>query len=138
MSELVSGIPTANAVLNFLSAVFISMGLYFIKRGQRESHMRCMVTALGFSILFLVLYAVRYAVAGPTPYLGPAKSLYLLVLWTHTPLAALTPVLVIITLRRALGGDFVRHKKIARVTFPIWLYVSVTGLVIYGMLHYLR
>lgn len=133
-----SWIPTANAVLNFLSAVFISVGLYFITHGQKDRHMRCMLTAFGFSILFLVLYVIRYALAGPTPYLGPAKSLYLFVLWTHTPLAAITPVLVIVTLRRALKSDFVRHTRIARITFPIWLYVSVTGLVIYGMLHYLR
>ncbi len=138
MSELVSWIPTANAALNFLSAVFISVGLYFIKHGQKDRHMRCMLTAFGFSMLFLVLYVIRYALTGPTPYLGPDKPLYLLILWTHTSLAAITPVLVIVTLRRALKSDFVRHKKIARITFPIWLYVSVTGLVIYGMLHSLR
>lgn len=138
MSELVSWIPTANAALNFLSAVFISVGLYFIKHGQKDRHMRCMLTAFGFSILFLALYVVRYALTGPTPYAGPARPLYLFILWTHTPLAAITPVLVIVTLRRALRGDFSRHKKIARVTFPIWMYVSATGLVIYGMLHYLR
>jgi uncharacterized membrane protein YozB (DUF420 family) len=131
-------IPTANAALNFLSAVSISLGLFFIKRGQKENHMRCMVAAFGFSVLFLVLYLIRYALTGSTPYTGPFRSFYLLVLWTHMPLAAITPVLVTVTLRRALKGDFVRHKKLARVTFPIWMYVSVTGLMIYGMLHYLR
>ncbi len=138
MNDAIAWIPTANAVLNLLSALAISAGLFFIKRGQRDYHKRCMVTALGFSVLFLVLYIMRYALTGPTPYLGPAKPLYLLVLWTHTPLAAVTPILVIIALRRALRGDFAHHKKIARITFPIWLYVSVTGLVIYGMLHYVR
>lgn len=133
--NLIEWIPTANAALNFLSAVSISLGLYFIKHRQREYHMRCMLTAFGFSILFLVLYVIRYALTGPTPYVGPAKPLYLLILWTHTPLAAITPALAIITLRRAIRGDFARHKKIARVTFPIWMYVSVTGLVIYAMLH---
>ncbi len=131
-------IPTANAALNFLSAILILLGLYFIKCGQREYHKKCMVTAFGFSVLFLVLYIIRYASTGPTPYTGPARSLYLSVLWTHTPLAALTPIFVLVTLRRALRGDFVQHKKIARLTFPIWLYVSVTGLVIYIMLHYVR
>ncbi len=131
-------IPTANAALNFLSAVLLSLGLYFIKRGQQESHRRCMVTAFGLSVLFLVLYVIRYALTGPTPYTGPARSLYFFILWTHTPLAAITPILVLITLRRALRADFAQHKKIARITFPIWLYVSVTGLIIYGTLHYVR
>lgn len=131
-------IPTANAALNFLSALLVLAGLYFIKRGQRESHRKCMVTAFALSVLFLVLYLIRYATTGPTPYTGPARPLYLFILWTHTPLAALTPIFVIVTLRRALRGDFAQHKKIARMTFPIWLYVSVTGLIIYGMLHYLR
>ncbi len=133
---MVELIPTANAVLNLSSALLIVLGLYFIKHGQQRYHKRCMVAAFVLSALFLVLYLIRYASSGPTPYLGPAKSLYLLILWTHTPLAALTPVLVIITMRRALRGDFAQHKKIARVTFPIWLYVSVTGLIIYVMLHY--
>ncbi len=130
-------IPTANAALNFFSAVLISLGLYFIKRGQRERHQWCMVAAFGVSALFLVLYVIRYALTGPTPYTGPARPLYFFILWTHTPLAAITPILVLITLRRALRADFAQHKRIARITFPIWLYVSVTGLIIYGMLHYL-
>lgn len=136
--DWLSAIPTANAALNVLSAVSLSLGFYFIKTGRKDYHMRCMLTALGFSILFLILYVIRYALTGPTPYTGPFKPLYLAILWTHTPLAALTPVLAIITLRRALRAEFAQHKKIARVTFPIWIYVSVTGLIIYGMLHYLK
>jgi uncharacterized membrane protein YozB (DUF420 family) len=136
--NIIELIPSANAALNLLSAVFISLGLYFIKRGQREDHRRCMVTAFGLSVLFLVLYVIRYALTGPTPYTGPARPLYFFILWTHTPLAAITPILVLITLRRALREDFAHHKQIARVAFPIWLYVSVTGLIIYGMLHYLQ
>ncbi len=136
--NVIEWIPTANAALNLLSAVSLVAGLYWIKRRQREHHMRCMLTAFGFSILFLVLYVIRYALTGPTAYTGPARPLYLVILWTHTPLAAITPLLALITLRRALRGDFDRHKKIARITFPIWIYVSVTGLVIYGMLHYVR
>lgn len=88
--KIVELIPTANAALNFLSALLILLGFYFIKRGQREYHRRCMVTAFGLSVLFLVLYLVRYALTGPTPYTGPARPLYLFILWTHTPLAALT------------------------------------------------
>lgn len=132
---MIEWIPPANAVLNLSSSIFILAGFYFIKRGQREHHKRCMVTAFVLSVLFLVLYLIRYALTGPTPYTGPARPLYFFILWTHTPLAALMPVLVIITVRRALQGNFAQHKKIARVTFPLWLYVSVTGLIIYAMLH---
>lgn len=135
--NIIELIPTANAALNLMSTVLISFGLYFIKRGQRERHQWCMVAAFGVSALFLVLYVIRYALTGPTPYTGPARPLYFFILWTHTPLAAITPILVLITLRRALRADFAQHKRIARITFPIWLYVSVTGLIIYGMLHYL-
>lgn len=131
-------IPTANAVLNLSSAVLILVGFYFIKRDQREHHKQCMVTAFALSVLFLILYLIRYALTGPTPYTGPARPLYFFILWTHTPMAALTPILVIITVRRALRGDFAQHRKIARITFPLWLYVSVTGLIIYAMLHYVR
>ncbi|MCS7198494.1 MAG: DUF420 domain-containing protein [Candidatus Bipolaricaulota bacterium] len=133
---MIEWIPTANALLNLSSTVLIVAGLVLIKRGQPKLHQRCMVMAFGLSALFLVLYLIRYAFTGPTPYTGPARPFYLLVLWTHTPLAALTPVLVIITLWRALRGDFAHHRKIARVTVPIWLYVAVTGLIVYVLLHY--
>lgn len=131
-------IPTANALLNFLSAIFLSAGLFYIKHGRKKDHQRCMVTAFALSVLFLVLYVIRYAMTGPTPYTGPFRPIYLLILGTHIPLAAVTPVLALITISRALRGDFIRHKKIARITFPIWMYVSITGLIVYGMLRYLR
>jgi uncharacterized membrane protein YozB (DUF420 family) len=131
-------VPTANAVLNFASALFLWVGLFFIKQGRKKEHQRCMLTALGLSILFLILYVLRYAMTGPTPYSGPFRPLYFSILWTHTPLAAITPILALLTIRRALRGDFIQHKKIARMTFPIWMYVSITGLMIYGMLHYWR
>ncbi len=138
MTTWVEWIPTANALLNFLSFLSLTAGLFFIKRGQRSAHQRCMLVAFGFSILFLILYVTRYAIAGSTPYTGPFRPLYFFILGTHTPLAAITPVLALITLSRALKGDFSRHKKIARLTFPIWIYVSLTGLIVYGMLHYLH
>ncbi len=136
--SLLELIPTANAALNTLSLLALSLGLYFIKRGQRALHRYAMLTAFMFSVLFLALYLVRYALSGPTLYTGPLRDLYLFVLWTHTPLAASTPILAILTLRRALRADFLQHKKLARLTFPIWIYVSVTGLLIYVMLHYLK
>ncbi|MCI2429308.1 DUF420 domain-containing protein [Candidatus Acetothermia bacterium] len=136
--NLIELIPTANATLNLLSLISLSWGFYFIRHGQRESHQRAMLTAFAFSVLFLVLYLIRWSQTGPTPYLGPFRPLYLLILWTHTPLAALTPFLAVVTLRSALRKDFAQHKRLARVTFPVWIYVSLTGLIIYGMLHYLR
>ncbi|MCS6936601.1 MAG: DUF420 domain-containing protein [Candidatus Bipolaricaulota bacterium] len=136
--QLIEWIPTANATLNLLSLLALSAGLYFIKHGRRDLHQRAMLTAFALSVLFLVLYLIRWSQTGPTPYLGPFRPLYFAILWTHTPLAALTPVLAILTLRRALRQEFAQHKRLARVTFPIWIYVSLTGLIIYGMLHYLR
>src|SRR5258708_10362574 len=126
-----------NACLNALSAILLVTGYSFIRRGNRNAHRFCMVTAFVISIIFLISYLIHHALAGIVYYPGHGASriFYLVVLWTHTPLAALVPVLAIITLRRALKGDFEKHRKIARVTFPIWLYRSVTGVVVYFMLY---
>ena len=96
-----------------------------------------MVSAFAVSIVFLVSYLVHHALAGIVYFQGhgPVRALYLAILWTHTPLAACVPVLAVLTLRQALKGNFTKHKKIARITFPIWLYVSVTGVVVYFMLY---
>ena len=109
----------------------------FIRRGNKNAHRLCMVSAFGVSVVFLVSYLVHHALAGIIYYQGQGwvRSLYLFILTTHTILAVLVPVLAIVTLRRALRGDFQKHKKIARVTYPIWLYVSVTGVVVYFMLY---
>lgn len=130
-------LPTLNACLNGLSAVLLLTGYTFIRMGNRAAHRFCMVSAFTVSILFLVSYLVHHALAGIFYYQGQgwARTLYLVILTTHTFLAVLVPVLAVLTLRRALKGDFVRHKKIARITFPIWLYVSVTGVVVYLMLY---
>ncbi len=126
-----------NACLNALSTVLLLTGYYFIRRGNREAHRACMGSAFLVSIVFLVSYLVHHALAGIVYYQGQGFSriLYFIVLWTHTPLAALVPVLAIITILRARRGDFVNHKKIARITLPIWLYVSVTGVLVYFMLY---
>ena len=130
-------LPTLNACLNFLSAVLLITGYSFIRRGDRKAHRFCMVTALGVSVVFLVSYLYHHYKVGIVFYQGHGFSrvFYFVILWTHTPLAALVPVLAILTLRQALKGNFVKHKYLAHWTFPIWLYVSVTGVLVYFMLY---
>jgi len=130
-------LPTLNACLNFLSAILLITGYSFIRHGNRNAHRLCMVTAFGVSVVFLVSYLYHHYKVGIIFYQGQGLSrvFYFVVLWTHTPLAALVPVLAILTLRQALKGNFVKHKSLAHWTFPIWLYVSVTGVVVYFMLY---
>lgn len=111
--------------------------LVLIKRGHREAHKRVMLVAFTVSSLFLISYLIYHAQVGSVhyPHTGPLRTIYLTILTTHTILAATVPVLAIITLRRGLKGAIVRHKAIAKWTLPIWLYVSVTGVVVYLMLY---
>jgi uncharacterized membrane protein YozB (DUF420 family) len=130
-------LPMINACLNGLSTLLLLTGYVFIRRGNRAAHRICMVSAFMVSIVFLVSYLVHHALVGVVYYPGhgAARYFYLTVLFTHTPLAMLVPVLAVITLLRARRGDFVKHKQIARITLPIWLYVSVTGVLVYFMLY---
>jgi uncharacterized membrane protein YozB (DUF420 family) len=132
-------LPTVNATLNALSAGFLVLGWRFIKLGDRESHRRCMLGATAVSVAFLVSYIVYHLKAGTTrfPDVGVVRGIYLGILGTHTVLAAIVPVMVMFTLAPALSKRFDRHRRIARFTLPIWLYVSVTGVVIYLMLYHL-
>lgn len=133
----VHSLPALNAFLNGTAAVLLSIGFLFIKQGRREAHQRTMVAAFGVSVLFLLSYLVYHAQVGSVryPHTGMLRTVYLTILATHTVLAATVPFLAVITLRRARKGLFARHKKIARWTLPIWLYVSVTGVVVYLMLY---
>ncbi|HVZ79355.1 MAG TPA: DUF420 domain-containing protein [bacterium] len=133
----VNDLPALNAGLNGTSAFLLLAGYTFIRRGNRSAHRFCMVTAFSVSVVFLASYLIHHALAGIVYYPGHgwSRTLYLWVLGTHTVLAVLVPFLAIATLRRALQGDFARHRKIARITFPIWLYVSVTGVLVYFMLY---
>jgi uncharacterized membrane protein YozB (DUF420 family) len=130
-------LPAVNATLNGTAAVLLLTGYTLIRRKQIQAHKRVMLTAFGVSIAFLICYLVYHAQVGSVHYpkTGPIRVVYYTILITHTTLALTVPVLAIITLRRGLGGDFVRHRKIARWTFPIWLYVSVTGVIVYLMLY---
>ncbi|HXA64485.1 MAG TPA: DUF420 domain-containing protein [Bryobacteraceae bacterium] len=130
-------LPTVNATLNATAAILLLTGYSLIRRRRIQAHKRVMLAAFGVSIAFLICYVVYHAQVGSVPYqkTGFLRTIYFSILITHTTLAATVPVLAIITLRRALRGDFVSHRKIARWTFPIWLYVSVTGVIVYLMLY---
>jgi uncharacterized membrane protein YozB (DUF420 family) len=132
-------LPAVNATLNGTAAVLLGTGYSLIRQGRRDAHRLVMISAFTVSIVFLISYLVYhfYSKFGSVHYAhtGPIRIVYFTILISHTLLAAAVPVLAIITLRRALKGDFVRHKRIAKWTFPIWMYVSVTGVVVYVMLY---
>ena len=130
-------LATLNASLNAAALVFLSAGYVFIRRKDVARHRLCMVTAFGISCVFLVSYLIHHARVGSVTYAGPPslRPLYLAVLVPHVIFAAAVPVLAVLTIRLALKGDFVRHRRIARITWPIWIYVSVTGVVIWWMLY---
>ena len=131
--------PALNAFLNGSSAVLIGTGYYFIKSGRRNAHKRMMIAAFVTSTLFLISYLYYHLVlrAGVTHFQGQGiwRPVYFSILISHTFLAAVVVPFILITLYRALSGKFARHRAIARYTFPIWMYVSVTGVVIYVMLY---
>jgi uncharacterized membrane protein YozB (DUF420 family) len=133
----VQDLPALNATLNATAAVLLVLAYIFIRQRRIQAHRRTMLTAFAVSCAFLVSYLVYHAQIGSRrfPGTGALRSIYLTILFTHTVLAAAVPVLAIITLRRALAGNFARHRAIARWTLPIWLYVSVTGVVVYWMLY---
>ena len=134
-------LPRVNAILNATAAVLLVRGYFLIRAGKRDQHKKTMIAAFSVSVVFLISYLVHHAISGIILYTktGFIRYVYFAILYTHTPLAAAVPVLAIITLRRALKaektGDFSRHRRIARWTLPIWLYVSITGVVVYLMLY---
>ena len=133
----VNDLPALNAALNAVAAVLLVIAFQLIRSGKKQAHKRVMQAAFTVSVLFLISYLVYHSLAGVVYYAktGFIRVIYLTILTTHTILAAAVPVLAIITLRRGLKGNFPRHRAIARWTFPIWLYVSVTGVVVYLMLY---
>jgi putative membrane protein len=131
-------LPTLNAILNATSGLFLLAGYLFIRRKNINAHRTCMVLALIASILFLTSYLIYHYNVGSTRFLGPdwARTLYLVVLIPHTILATLMVPFIITTVVRAFRGQFDKHRKVARLTFPVWLYVSVTGVIVYFMLYH--
>ena len=140
MNLTLADLPTLNAALNATSAVLLMLGWGLILRRRIDAHRRAMLSAFGCSIVFLVSYLVYHFQVGSVRFqgTGTVRTVYFAVLLTHTVLAAAVPVLATITLSRALSRRFDSHKKIARWTLPIWLYVSVTGVVVYWMLYQMR
>jgi len=139
VATLAGALPTFNAVLNGASFVLLLLAWRAIRRGDRARHRALVLTALGCSAIFLVGYLTRIALTGTHrfPGGGALRAVYLAVLASHTLLAAACLPLVLRTLYLALGDRFAEHRRIARVTFPIWAYVSVTGVVVYAMLYHL-
>lgn len=127
-----------NATLNFSSAVLLVLGYRFIRRGDRAMHRRCMLAAVSASGLFLVFYVIRMSMTGTHHFAGPAgaRRVYLAVLFSHMVLAVVVLPLVLRLLWLAKHERFEEHRKLARWTFPVWLYVSVTGLLVYAMLYH--
>jgi uncharacterized membrane protein YozB (DUF420 family) len=133
----VADLPALNAALNGTSAALLAAGYGFIRTGRRSAHRNCMLAAFASSSLFLVSYLVYHANVGSVPFGGHGilRTAYFAILLSHTVLAVAIVPLVLLTLWRALGERFPAHRRIARVTLPLWAYVSVTGVVIYWMLY---
>ncbi|MEZ5286571.1 MAG: DUF420 domain-containing protein [Vicinamibacterales bacterium] len=133
----VTDLPALNASLNALSTVLLVAGWVLIRQKRRDAHRACMLAALGTSAAFLASYLVYHYNVGSVPFQKPGiiRIVYLTILFTHVVLAAAIVPLVLMTVSRALSARFDRHRRIARWTLPLWLYVSVTGVVVYVMLY---
>ena len=130
-------LPAVNAALNALSGILLLAGYFLIRARRIEQHRKVMLTAFGTSALFLVCYVVYHAQVGSVRFTrsGFVRPLYFTILVTHVTLAAAVLPLALVTLSRGLKGRYARHRAIARWTFPIWLYVSVTGVLVYVLLY---
>jgi len=143
LADLLPYLPGTNAALNSLSACFLTAGYVFIKRRRTIAHRNCMIAAFITSVLFLACYLTYhfglkyYLNKGPTIFTNPAwfRPVYLGILISHTLLAVVIVPLVLLSLYRGLKGQFERHKKVSRWTWPVWMYVSVTGVIIYLLLY---
>jgi uncharacterized membrane protein YozB (DUF420 family) len=141
--DLLQIFPHVNASLNALSSVFLLFGFYFIMRTRVREHRFCMITATTISALFLVSYISYHTLRsyylglGPTKFTGEGivRPIYFTILTSHTILAAVIAPFIIATLRRALKGRFDAHRRLARLVYPIWLYVSITGVIVYLLLY---
>jgi uncharacterized membrane protein YozB (DUF420 family) len=133
----VHDLPAVNASLNAISSVFLMAGYVLIRRGRRDQHRVCMLAAFATSCVFLVFYLVYHANVGSVRFtrVGFVRPLYFTILITHVTLAATVVPLALVTLSRGLQARYVKHRAIARWTFPIWLYVSVTGVLVYVLLY---
>lgn len=136
---MIEYLPTVNALLNTTSAILLLIGHRLIKHGNKDAHKSCMIGAFSVSILFLISYLTYHYYHGTTRFMGEGliRPLYFTILTSHTILAVSIVPLILITLRRGLREQIEKHVKIARWTYPIWLYVSSTGVIVYIMLYHL-
>jgi putative membrane protein len=134
-----TALPACNATLNGTSAILLTAGYLAVRRRRIHVHRACMVAAFVTSVLFLISYVTYHLQAGTTHFrgVGWTRPAYFTLLFTHTVLAAVVPVLAVTTLMFALRGRFARHARVARWTLPIWFYVSVTGVLIYLVLYWI-
>jgi len=139
LPDYISYLPHLNACLNGTSAVLLFSGYIFIRARKVAAHRACQVSALVVSLLFLASYLTYHYYHGATRFQGTglARPIYFTILISHTILAVVIVPLVIVTFYRALRSDFARHLRIARVTLPLWLYVSITGVIVYLMLYHI-
>lgn len=137
MDRILAILPAVNAVLIFSSGLFILSGVKAIRRGERDVHQLRMLTATGLASLFLVIYVTRVALGGLTTFPGPywVKVVYYVILITHLTVAVVSLPLILTTLYRALTAKYVAHKRIARFAYPMWVFVSFTGVLVYVLLH---
>jgi uncharacterized membrane protein YozB (DUF420 family) len=137
--NFLSYFPALNASLNGLAAIFLIRGYFQIKAGRKQQHKNSMVTAFAISIVFLICYLIYHLQVGSVKFekTGFIRTVYFTILVSHILLAFSVPFLSLITLRRGLRNDLRRHVNLAKWTFPIWLYVSVTGVIVYFMLYHL-
>tara|TARA_B100001057_G_scaffold369440_1_gene373069 strand:- start:15768 stop:16358 length:591 start_codon:yes stop_codon:yes gene_type:complete len=129
-------LPPIYATINGITALLLVAAVYFIKNGKRRIHENLMKTCIGLSLLFLIMYIAYHITSDPTPFGGSGfiAFMYFFILITHILLSIIVIPLVLVTYLKAFKSDFVSHKKIARITFPVWLYVAVTGVVVYLMI----
>lgn len=132
-------LPSVNATLNGLTGILLLIGYYFILRGNRPMHKRMMLSAFSVSIVFLISYLYYHAHVGSVAFKGTGitRPVYFSILISHSILAAIIVPMAVVTLFRGLSSRFDKHKKLARWTLPVWLYVSVTGVAVYMMLYHL-
>ncbi len=134
--ERLGFLPPIYATINGITAILLVSAVYQIRKGNRKTHELLMKTAIGFSVLFLVMYVAYHMTSDSTTYGGEGfiKYVYYFILLTHILLSIIVIPFVLITYVRAISGEFYKHRKIARITYPLWLYVAVTGVIVYLMI----
>ncbi len=134
--ERLGFLPPIYASINALTALILVIAVMQIKKGNRKTHENLIKTAMGLSVLFLVMYIAYHMTSDPTPFGGEGvmKAIYYFILITHIILSVVVIPFVLITFVRGISGEFQQHKKIAKITFPLWLYVAVTGVIVYMMI----